>query len=136
MTFPQLMPDTFSRGKRKMQMSVAGWADWAAGEACGASAWTLIKVIQQQQLEHHTRLYYPTQPPSLRLQLTATLPIRRATAGLSTIINASVAHSEQLWSRAACSNSRCGGSIHPPSAGAQTTVVQRVKSDKLCKQKG
>lgn len=74
MTFPQLMPDTFSRGKKwKKNANERGWVGELGGgvviEDLRAGAWTLIKVTQQEQLEHlslsllhiyaHTRLYYP-----------------------------------------------------------------------------
>lgn len=60
MTFPQLMPDTFTRGKRKCK-----WPQQSGqtGRFSGlwARAYTLIKVIQLQQLEHQTSLYYAAQ---------------------------------------------------------------------------
>lgn len=72
MTFPQLMPDTFSRGKKKMQMSAAGWAGRGGLRGLQAGAWALIKVTRQQQLEHLTHTHVFIIPHSHDIQFTGT----------------------------------------------------------------
>lgn len=105
MAFPQLMPDTFSVRKRRRKEN-ANELGQSVQTGCltglrskrrkGVLPWTLIKVIQQQQLEHHTSLYHPThtQLPSTALELTGTF--RGAAAGPGTIISVTNAEQQHL----------------------------------------
>lgn len=74
MAFPQLMPDTFSVRKRRRKENVNELGQ-SVQTGCltglrskrrkGVLPWTLLKVIQQQQLEHHTSLYHRTHTASI-----------------------------------------------------------------------
>ncbi len=112
MTFPQLMPDTFSRGKgggKKKNANERGRVGRrGVWEACGIGGLDFNQghpATAIRASHTHTSLLSCTQRPSF-LELTGTLPMR-TTAGLSTIINVSVTNSEQLWTRAACFSSEC-----------------------------
>lgn len=66
MTFPQLMPDTFSRGKKKCKWAQpggqAGVFERPAGRGLGFNQGHPATAIRASHTHTHTRLYYTTLP--------------------------------------------------------------------------